>query len=211
MKRLLIVGSHEVVREGLKVILNARMEITFGEAHTASEALRLVREQEWDAVVLDVSLGERGALDVPSKFKEVRPGLPILVLGTHSDPEYARLLFKVGVSGYATKDSPVAELVTAVNKVIDGRTYISPALAERIVGNLAPGSEKARHEALSAREYEVLMLIASGKTIHEIAELLSRSKKTVSTYRARILEKMKMKTTAELIHYAIRNNIVDEG
>jgi two-component system, NarL family, invasion response regulator UvrY len=103
------------------------------------------------------------------------------------------------------------ELVTAVNNVIDGRRYISPAVAERITGNLAPGSEKARHETLSAREYEVLMLIASGKTIHEIADLLSRSKKTISSYRARILEKIKMKTTAELIHYAMRNNLVDEG
>lgn len=210
MKRLLIVGSHEVVREGLKAILNARLNITFGEANTASEALRLVREQEWDTVILDLSLAERGALDVQNKFREIRPRLPVLILGTHSDPEYARRLFEVGVSGYATKDSPVAELVTAVNKVIDGGRYVSPALAERIIGNLAPGSEKARHETLSAREYEVLVLIASGKTNHEIAELLSRSEKTISTYRARIREKMRMKTTAELIHYAIRNNLMDE-
>jgi DNA-binding NarL/FixJ family response regulator len=98
MKRLLIVGSHEVVREGLKVILNPRLEFTFGEVNTACEALRLVQEQEWDAVILDFSLGERGALDVLNKFREVRPGLPILVLATHSDPEYARRLFKVGMS-----------------------------------------------------------------------------------------------------------------
>jgi DNA-binding NarL/FixJ family response regulator len=211
MKRLLIVGSHEVVREGLKVILDAGLEITFGEANTASEALRLVQEQEWDAVILDLSLGERSALDVPSRFREVRPWLPVLVLGTRSDPEYARHLFKVGVSAYVTKDSPVAELVTAVNKVIDGGRYVSLALAERIMGNLAPGSEKTRHETLSTREYEVLMLIASGKTIHEIAELLSRSERTICTYRARILEKMEMKTIADLIHYAVRNNLVDEG
>ena len=209
MKRLLIVGSHEVVRAGLKAILDAQSEITFGEANTASEAFELVQEQEWDAVVLDLSLGERSTLEVKNRLMKIRPRPPILVLGTLSDPEYARRLFKVGVSGYVTKDSPSAELVTAVSKVVKGGKYVSPALAERIIGYLAPGSEKSRHATLSPREYEVLMLIASGKTLREIAKQLSRSEKTISTYRARILDKMKMKSTAELIHYAIRNNLVD--
>jgi two-component system invasion response regulator UvrY len=209
MKRLLIVGSHDVVRAGLKVILDAQSEITFGEANTASEAFQQVQEQEWDAVILDLSLGERSALEIQNKLREIRPSLPALLLGTLSDPEYARRLFKVGASGYVTKDSPSAELVTAVSKVVKGGKYISPALAERIIGYLAPGSEKSRHATLSPREYEVLMLFASGKTIREIAMQFSRSEKTISTYRARILDKMKMKSTGELIHYAVRNNLVD--
>jgi two-component system, NarL family, invasion response regulator UvrY len=209
MKRLLIVGSHDVVRAGLKVILDAPSEILFGEANTGSEAFHLVQEQEWDAVILDLSIGERSALEIQSSLRVIQPSLPVLLLGTLSDPEYARRLFQVGASGYVTKDSPSADLITAVSKVIKGGKYLSPALAERIVGYLAPGAEKARHATLSPREYEVLMLIASGKTIREIARQLSRSEKTISTYRARILDKMKMKSTAELIHYAVRNNLVD--
>jgi DNA-binding NarL/FixJ family response regulator len=142
MKKLLIVGSREVVRAGLKVILDAHSEITFGEAKAASETLDLVQKHEWDAVILDLSLGERDTLEIQNKLREVRPLLPILVLGTLSDPEYARRLFNVGASGYVTKDSPSAELVTAVSKVVKGGKYVSPALAERIIGYLAPGSEK---------------------------------------------------------------------
>jgi two-component system invasion response regulator UvrY len=206
MKRLLIADGHVVAREGLKIILHNPLEAVFGEANTAFEALRLVEEQEWDAVILDLSLGERSVIE---ELKQIRPRLPVLILGTHSDHEYARRLFTAGVSGYITKDSPRAELVTAVSKVIEGGRYVSSALAESLVDDLEPRSEKLRHEALSGRECEVLRLIASGKTIHDIANLLSLSDKTISTYRARILEKMRMKTTIELIHYAIRNHLVD--
>jgi DNA-binding NarL/FixJ family response regulator len=209
MKRLLIVDGHVVIREGLKAILQDELEIIFGETATASEALRLVTEQQWDAVIIDLSLGERSTFDALREIKQIRPELPVLILGPHSNHEYARRLFAIGVSGYIAKDSPRAELVTAVSKVIEGGRYVGSALAESLVDDMEPRSENPPHEALSGREYEVLMLIASGKTTHDIANLLSLSDKTVSTYRARILEKMRMKTTVELIHYAVRNNLVD--
>jgi two-component system invasion response regulator UvrY len=209
MKRLLIVDAHVVAREGLKNILEAPSEIVFGEASNAGEVLRLLEEQEWDAVLLDLSLGERGALDALKKMKQIRRRLPVLILGTQSDHAYARRLFKAGASGFITKDSPRDELVKAVSKVLEGGRYVSSALAENFVLHLEQGPEKPRHEALSDREYEVLTLIARGKTIREIAEVLSLSHKTISIYRTRTLRKMGMKTTAELIRYAARNKLVD--
>ncbi|HEV8040587.1 MAG TPA: response regulator transcription factor [Bryobacteraceae bacterium] len=211
MKKLLIVDSHVVSREGLKNILEAASEIVFGEASTAGEVFRLVEEQEWDAVILDLSLGERGALDALKKVKHIRRRLPVLVLGRQSDHAYARRLFKAGASGFITKDSPREELVKAVSKVIQGGRYVSSALAENFVSYLERGVEKPLHETLSDREYEVLTLIARGKTIREMADLLSLSHKTISIYRARALRKMGMKTTAELVHYAARNKLVDFG
>jgi two-component system, NarL family, invasion response regulator UvrY len=209
VKRLLIAEGHAVVREGLKVILHDQSGTVFGEAETASEVLGLVEEQDWDAVILALPLEGQSALEAVKELKQIRPRLPVLVLGTHSDHEYARRLFIAGVSGYITKDSPRAELVKAVRKVVEGGVYVGSDLAESLVDYLEPRSEKPIHEALSHREYEVLMLIASGKTVHDIANLLSLSEKTISTYRARMLEKMKMKTTAELIRYAIRNKFLD--
>jgi DNA-binding NarL/FixJ family response regulator len=210
MKKLLIVDDHEVVREGVKKILDEQPgPITFGEASTASEVLRLVREQDWDIVVLDLSLGERSGLEVLKELKQLRPRLPVLILSMHSEEQYARRAFKAGAAGYITKGSPREELVTAINKVIEGGVYISPALAERLVIDLGSDTDRAPHEALSNREFEVMRLIASGKTVGEIAAMLSLSDKTISTYRARILEKMGMKTSAEITHYAIQNKLVD--
>ena len=211
MKKLLIVDAHVVTREGLKNILEAASEILFGEASTAAEVLRLLEEQEWDAVILDLSLGERGALDALKKMRKVRRRLPVLVLGSQSDHAYARRLFKAGASGFISKDSPREELVKAVSKVIEGGRYVSSALAENFVSYLEQGAEKPLHETLSDREYEVLTLIARGKTVREIAEVLSLSHKTIGIYRARALRKMEMKTTAELIQYAARNKLVDLG
>ena len=211
MKKLLIVDGHVVIREGLKDILHAQSEIVFGEASTADAALRLVEEQNWDAVILDLAQGDRSSLDALKELKQIRRRLPVLVLGTQSGHDYARRLFKAGASGYITKDSPREELVKAVCKVMEGGTYVSSALAENLVDDLETGSDKPLHGELSDREYEVLTLIASGKTIHEMANLLSLSDKTIRAYRARILNTMGMKTTAELIHYAVRNNLVDLG
>jgi two-component system, NarL family, invasion response regulator UvrY len=210
MKKILIVDDHEVVRDGVKKILNEQPgAITFGEASTAPETLRLVRDEDWDIVVLDLSLGERSGLEVLKELKQIRPRLPVLILSMHSEEQYARRAFKAGANGYITKGSPRAELVKAINKVIKGEVYVSPALAERLVIDLGSGTDRAPHEALSDREFEVMRLIASGKTVGEIAEMLNLSDKTISTYRARILEKMGMKTNAELTHYAIQNKLVD--
>ena len=142
-------------------------------------------------------------------MKQIRPRLPVLILSMHSEELFARRAFKAGASGYITKNSPRAELIKAINKVIQGGMYVSPALASELVIDLRRGTDRPRHEILSDREFEVLRLIASGKAVGEIADLLSLSDGTISTYRARILEKMGMKTNAELTHYATKNNLVD--
>src|SRR5258707_1503125 len=209
MKRILIIDDHEIVRDGLKNILNEQAEdYAFGEASTPPEALALAIEQDWDVVVLDLSLGGRSGLEVLKELKQIRPRLPVLILSMHSEEQYARRAFKAGAAGYITKDSPRAELVKAVNKVMSGGRYVSPSLAERLVIDLS-GHDGAPHETLSDREFEVMRLIASGKTVGEIAEMLSLSDKTISTYRARILENTGMKTSAELTHYAIRSKLGD--
>jgi len=209
MKRILIIDDHEIVRDGLKNILNEQPEDTiFGEASTPPEALALATEQDWDVAVLDLSLGGRSGLEVLKELKRIRPRLRVLILSMHSEGQYARRAFKAGAAGYITKDSPRAELVTAINKVAQGGRYVSPTLAEGLVIDLERGSDRAPHETLSDREFEVIRLIASGKTVGEIAVFLSLSDKTISTYRARILDKMGMRTNAELTHYAIKNNLV---
>ncbi|PYS65469.1 MAG: DNA-binding response regulator [Acidobacteria bacterium] len=199
MKRVLIVDDHEVVRNGLKKILEAQPGgIEFGDAGTAEEAIE------------DISLGGgRNGLDTLKELKQIRPRLQVLILTMHSEEQYARRSFRSGAAGYITKDSPRAELIRAVSKVMEGGKYVSPVLAEKLVAYIEKDINGPPHETLSDREFQVMRLIASGKTVSEIAELLSLSDKTISTYRARILEKMGMKTSAELTHYAIRNELVD--
>ena len=209
MIHILIVDDHAVVRDGVKRLSDEQLgAAVFGEASTAQEALQLVREAHWDVVVLDISLGERNGLEVLKELKQLRPRLPVLILSMHAEEQYARRAFRAGAAGYITKDSSRAELVTALNKVIHGGKYVSAMLAEKLVADMARGTDRPLHEALSDREFEVMCLIASGKTVSQIAELLSLSDKTISTYRARILEKMHMKTNAELTHYAIQNKLV---
>jgi two-component system, NarL family, invasion response regulator UvrY len=210
MIKILIVDDHEVVRDGVKKIFEKKPDAAaFGEAGTAQEALSLAREQEWDVAVLDLSLGGRNGLEVLKELKQIRPRLPVLILSMHSEEQYARRAFRAGAAGYVTKGSSRAELAQAVEKVMKGGKYITPSLAEKLVVSLERGSQLNRHETLSDREFEVMRLIASGKTVSEIAEILSLSNKTISTYRARILEKMDMKTNAELTYYAIHNQLVD--
>src|ERR1700704_5558501 len=166
MKKILIIDDHEIVRDGLKKIVNEQPDdITFGEASTAPEALRLVSEQDWDIVVLDLSLGGRNGLEVLKELKQMRPGLPVLILSMHSEEQYARRAFKAGAAGYITKDSPRAELVKAVKKVMSGGRYVSHALAEKLVVDLRRDTDRPPHEILSDREFEVMRLIASGKTV----------------------------------------------
>ena len=206
MRRILIVDDHVVVRDGVKKIFDEKPdEAVFGEASTVDEALQLIRERIWDVVVLDISLGQRSGLDVLQELKQLRPKLPVLIFSMHAEEQYARRAFRAGAAGYITKGSSRAELVIAINKVISGDRYVSPALAEKLVFDMARGADGPLHETLSQREFEVMRLLASGKTISEIAELLSLSDRTVSTYRVRLLEKMGMKTTVELTHYAVKN------
>jgi DNA-binding NarL/FixJ family response regulator len=210
MNRILIVDDHEIVRDGIRRIFDEQPgSMAFGQAGTAEEALSLAREEDWDVVVLDLSLGGRSGLDVLKTLKQIRPRLPVLILSMHSEEQYARRAFKGGAGGYLTKDSPRAELLNAIKKVINGERYVSASLAEKLVFDIERGTDRPPHEALSDREFEVTKLIASGKTVTEIAGILSLSDKTISTYRARILEKLNMKTTAEIIRYAIQNKLVE--
>ncbi|HBB86516.1 MAG TPA: DNA-binding response regulator [Blastocatellia bacterium] len=209
MAKILIVDDHEVVREGVKRFFEKQPGTTFGEAGTAHDALKLAREEDWDLIVLDISLGGRGGLELLKELKQIRRAVPVLMLSMHSGEQFARRALKAGASGYITKDSPRAELIRAINKVMSGGRYISASLAEKLVFDRHPGSVGAPHEVLSDREFEVLRLIASGKTVVEVANILSLTESTISTYRGRILEKMGMKTSAELTYYAIRNNLVE--
>lgn len=210
MIKILIIDDHEVVRDGVKKIFEEQPgAAAFGEAGTGQEALKLAREEEWDVSILDLSLGDRSGLEVLKELKQIRPRLPVLILSMHSEEQYARRAFRAGAAGYVTKDSPRAELAKAIEKVMKGGRYVTSSLAEKLVISVDRDFQLSRHETLSDREFEVMRLIASGKTVGEIAELLSLSNKTISTYRARILEKMEMKTNAELTYYAIHNHLVD--
>jgi len=210
-KKILLIDDHEVVRAGVKRIFGKQPHgaVLFGEASTAREALDLVRSQDWDAVVLDLSLGGRDGLEVLKELKQIRPRLPVLILSMHSEELFARRAFKAGANGYIRKDIPRSELIAAINKVIDGGTYMSPTLVEELVVDLRRGDERPPHELLSDREFEVMRLIALGKTVSEIADTLFLSVGTISTYRTRILEKMSMRTNADIIRYAIQNRLVE--
>jgi DNA-binding NarL/FixJ family response regulator len=206
--RVLIVDDHAVLRDGLKNVLDEpRGTAVCHEASTAREAVQLAERQEWDLVVLDISLGEISGLDVLKQIKQMRPRLPILIFTMHPERQYARRSFKAGASGYVTKDSSPTELRQAIRQVVAGRRYVSPSLAETLIADLEAGEIRQPHERLSDREFEVMRLIASGKTVGEIAALLSLSDRTVSTYRARILAKMRMRTNAELTHYAVQSKL----
>lgn len=207
--RVLIADDHAVVRRGLRQILADEYRVlSVGEAKDANEALRLARDEEWDVVVLDISMPGKSGLEALKELKQLRPKLPVLVLTTHPEEHYALRVLKAGACGYMTKESAPEHLVQAIRKVTKGEKYISPSLAEILASSLTAGTDRTPQEILSDREYQVLCLIASGQTVGEIAGKLSLSTKTISTYRARILEKMGMKTNAELTHYAIKNGLI---
>ena len=208
--RILITDDHAVVRQGLKLILADHFKkAVFGEARNATEALARVWKGKWDVVVLDITMPGRSGLEVLKEIKRSRPRLPVLILSMHPEDQFAVRLLKAGAAGYLTKESAGEELVSAIKKVVAGGRYISPALAERIASYLTIDVQKAPHERLSDREFLILRMIASGKQVSQIARELSLSVATVSTYRARILEKMDMKNNAELTHYALQKELVD--
>jgi two-component system, NarL family, invasion response regulator UvrY len=209
MIKILIADDHAVVREGLKKILADVMDMEVaGEAADGMEALQLMRGQDWDAVLLDISMPGKNGLDVLKAIRTEKPKLPVLMLSIYSESQYALRVLKAGASGYLTKESAPNQLVAAIRKVAQGGKYISSGLAEKLASELADPSERLLHEALSDREMEILRLMAMGNTPSQIAESLFISSKTVSTYRARLLRKMKMQSNAELINYAIKNNLV---
>jgi DNA-binding NarL/FixJ family response regulator len=210
MIKILIADDHPVVRKGLKEIIQATPDMTVsGEASDGQEVLEKVMKIDFDVVVLDIAMPGRSGLDILKELKSEKPELPVLILSIHPEEQYAVRVLKAGASGYLTKDSAPDELITAIRKVSRGKKYISASLAEKLAYDLEIGAEKPLHETLSDREYEVMCLIASGKTVKEIAEQLFLSGKTISTYRSRILEKMKMRSSAELTHYAIKQELVD--
>jgi DNA-binding NarL/FixJ family response regulator len=210
MIKVLIADDHPIVRQGLRQILSETADIVLaGEAVNGQEALNQVRAEKWDVLVLDITMPDRSGFDILKELKYEQPHLPVLVLSIHSEEQLAVRVLKAGASGYLTKENAPAELVKAIRKVVSGGKYISPDLAETLAFGLDVASGRPRHETLSDREFQVLQLIASGKTLTEMAEALMLSSKTVSTYRARLLEKMNLKTNAELIRYAIENGLIE--
>ena len=208
--RILIVDDHAVVRRGLMEILEEEFPAAqCAEATNGAEALQYVRRDDWDVVVLDISMPGMSGLDVLKDVRSLRPSAAVLVLSMHPEEQYAVRVLKAGAAGYLTKETAPEELVRAIRKGVAGGRYVSASLAERLAVSLRAGLEAEPHEALSDREYEVLRLIASGKTVSQIAEELCLSVKTISTYRARILEKMHMKTNAELMRYAMEKDLAN--
>jgi DNA-binding NarL/FixJ family response regulator len=208
--RILIADDHPVVRRGLKEILLRELKDTIcGEAANARWVLSAVKSQDWDLVILDVTMPGRSGLDVLKDLKKLRPKLPVLFLSIHPEDQLGKRALKAGASGYMNKESAPEELIKAIRKVLAGGLYVSATLAERLALDLGRRTEQLPHERLSDRELEVLRMIASGLTVSQIAEKLYLSVTTVSTYRARILEKLNMTTSAELMHYALSNHLVD--
>jgi DNA-binding NarL/FixJ family response regulator len=198
------------VRYGLIKLVDEYVHgVAVSEAGTATQALQCVREADWDLVVMGLSFGGRGGLELLKAIKHLRANLPILVFSMHAEEHYAHRSFKAGAAGYLTKDRPGAELVQAIRKVIAGGRYVSPQFAETLVADLNSRIDHPPHDTLSDREFEVMRLLASGKTVGEIASLLLLSGRTISTYRARLLNKLALNTNAQLMRYAIENKLVD--
>jgi two-component system, NarL family, invasion response regulator UvrY len=205
--RILCVDDHAIFRQGIKqILLQHDQLVRIGEAATAAAALQLARDAHWDVVILDLSLPDRSGFQVLTELKQERRDLPVLVLSMHGEDEYAIRALRNGASGYLTKESAPEELIAAIEKVMRGGRYMTPALAEKIAFSYASPTQ-VPHHALSEREMEVLQLIGAGKSLKEIAAQLALSVKSVSTYRARVLEKMTMSTNADLIRYVVENNL----
>ena len=205
--RILIVDDHAMVREGLKRILADEFEDAgFGEAANATEALERLWKESWDLMLLDVSMHGRTGLDVLKEIRASASRMPVLVLSAHPEEQYAVRVLKAGAAGYLTKESAPQELCRAVRKVLSGGKYITPTLAEQLAAEVQSSGRPA-HEALSNREYQVMLLIAAGKVPKEIGDELSLSVKTVGTYRTRVLEKLKLKNNAELMRYVLERGL----
>lgn len=209
MLRILLADDHAVVRQGVKQILaEAFTQVTFGEAQNAHDLMALVGSERWDIVVLDLNMPGGNGLEALKQIKSDRPLLPVLILSMFPEDQYAVRTLRAGASGYLNKESAPEELVLAIRKILHGGEYISASVADELVFYARNEDDQPLYKHLSDREYQVLCLIASGKEVKEISTELSLSAKTISTYRARLLEKMNMKTNAEITHYAIQNGLV---
>jgi two-component system, NarL family, invasion response regulator UvrY len=210
MIRILIADDHPIVRRGLKQILSDEPDMAVpGEARDANEVLDLLQKGDWDIVILDITMPGRSGLDVLKELRQKYPKLPVLVLSIHPEGQYAVRALKTGAAGYLTKESAPEELVKAIRKILNRGKYVSASLAERLAFDLETGDGKALHLRLSNREYQVMLMIAGGKRLSDIATEMALSVKTISTYRTRILEKMNFRNNAEMTHYAIKNQLVE--
>ena len=209
MTRLLMVDDHLIVRAGLKLLLSDYKEITVvGEAGSGVEAVQMVREADWDVVLLDISMPGMNGIEALAQIKRIKPGLPVLILTMHPEDQYAINVLRAGASGYLRKECTPDALIGAIRTVESGRRYISPALGDQLADELEGEGYKAPHTELSEREFQVFCKLADGQAVSEVADELFLSVKTISTYRARILDKMKMKTNAHITYYAIKRGLI---
>jgi two-component system, NarL family, invasion response regulator UvrY len=210
MIKILIADDHTIVREGLKQILAETADMMVaGEATTGHEVLEMVRREDWDLVLLDLAMPGKDGLDTLKELKQEKPKLPVLILSIYPEEQYAVRLLKAGASGYLTKESAPDELIAAIRKVSQKGKYISTSLGEKLAFYLEADGAQANHELLSDREYKVMLMIASGKTVTEVADKMFLSVKTVSTYRVRALKKMGMRNNAEFMYYALKHGLLE--
>ena len=208
--RVLIADDHAIVRQGLRQILSDTDDLEVaGEADNGVAAIQLARQQPWDVMLMDVSMPDRNGIDALKIIRKEFPRLPVLVLSMYPEDQYAIRALKAGAAGYLTKQSAPEQLVHAIRQVANGKKYVSASLALELADAITDDSERPPHERLSDREYQTLCMIASGKTLTQIGEELNLSVKTVSVYRARLLEKMKLRNNAELTHYGLKHGLVD--
>lgn len=209
VKKILIADDHSAIRIGVRQICTSEFPaVVIGEAMNYAEVFQKLASDDWDILILDIDLPGRSGLDILQQIRAEKLKIPVLIFSFHGEEQIALRALKLGASGYLSKDAADMELVKAINQIISGRKYVSQTLSEQLIYLLDSDTDKEPHELLSEREYQTMLLIASGKTVTEIAEVLSLSKATISTYRARILEKMKMKTNASLTNYAITQKLV---
>ena len=210
MVRVLVADDHPLLRDGIKQVLSRETDFALiGEAEDAAQVLQRIDKQDWDVVILDISMPGRSGLDALREIRRLRPNLPVVVLSIHSEELFAVRAFKAGASGYISKSDPPGEIVRAIRKVVTGKKYVSATLAETLANVLESETRRLLHESLSDRELQVMTKIASGMTVSEIATEISLSVKTISTYRARVLDKMNMRSNAELTRYALKTGLVD--
>ena len=209
--RIMLVDDHPVVRRGVgEILARAFPQAIIHEVGSGSEALTFARHQSWDIVILDLTLPDGSGLDVLKGIREIQSRLPVLILSMHAADQFARRAIIAGASGYLTKETADQELVTAVTRLIRGSKYFGPQVLEQVVMEMHPDRERQPHERLSDREYQILRMIGSGRTVGEIANELMLSVKTVSTYRARVLDKMELRTNAELTHYVVQHGLLEQ-
>lgn len=210
MIKILIADDHAIVRRGLKEIISETPDmLVAAEAESGCAAIQKVEENNYDVILLDISMPGKNGLDILKQIKRKNPKLPILMLSVHPEEQYAVRSFRAGASGYLTKGSAPDELIAAIRKISKGGKFVNASLAERLVYELEPNNDKPRHQMLSDREYQVMCMFASGKTLKETAEELALSIQTISTYKTRILDKMGMHSIAEVIRYAVQYGLVE--